>query len=356
MAESFDAVLATDELISALAERRAPAAHEDPVVDALASLVEFVDSPVAPAPTAARPAGSGRRTLRGRRRVGLAIGVALACTSSGIAAAVTGDPLSPVTFVARHLVLFGHDLGIDRSSSPPDRQLASTRDHVQVAPHRAEPRPVDAAEQRHPPREGAAAPRGSADEPPSVVAPGRHQAPSPVVTQQQTPAVDPPADTPAPARHTAAPEPESPPRQTSDPPSDAGRERHPSAEPTDTDESPAPEPPKPEPASDTDDTGTGNRLAPEPAPEPTPDPDPEPTPAPDPATEPPGPVVLSAPGHDPDAPLPSPAPPPHPCQTPGNSDGRPDCVPGPPEHPGHDKPKPDRTVAEASTTGGRTVR
>ncbi|MBA2774833.1 MAG: hypothetical protein H0U36_12435, partial [Nocardioidaceae bacterium] len=162
MAESFDAVLATDELLCALAERRTPKTQGDPVIEALASLARYADAPTISSSATALPAAAGRHIRRGRRRLGLAIGVALACTSSGIAAAVTGDPLLPVTFIARHLVMFGDDLGVDHSSSQPDRQLASTLDRVDTAPHLADAGPVDAVEHRHPPRERVTAPQ---DEP-----------------------------------------------------------------------------------------------------------------------------------------------------------------------------------------------
>ncbi len=127
MTDDMAAIRASDELITALSQRREPP-ERDLAVDALAALAEYVDA--APRPRLERlPASVAHRRPRTHRRLGVAIGVALAVSSSGIAAAVTGDPLSPVNFVAKNLYDFAkRHTGTDQQlgAGLGDRQVASS--------------------------------------------------------------------------------------------------------------------------------------------------------------------------------------------------------------------------------------
>ena len=114
----------SDALISALSERREHGSS-DAAVDSLAMLATYADAAERPAVELARVT-TARRGLRGRRRLGVAMGVALACSSTGIAAAVTGDPLAPVTFVVKHL----HELA-DRHAVDDGWNLGRTTRHTQ---------------------------------------------------------------------------------------------------------------------------------------------------------------------------------------------------------------------------------
>ena len=114
----------SDALISALSERR-DHGSSDAAIDSLAVLATYADAAERPAVELARVT-TARRGLRGRRRLGVAMGVALACSSTGIAAAVTGDPLAPVTFVVKHL----HELA-DRHAVDDGWNLGRTTRHTQ---------------------------------------------------------------------------------------------------------------------------------------------------------------------------------------------------------------------------------
>jgi hypothetical protein len=106
MTDAAHPVLASDDVISALAERR-PVDDSDPLLRALQAWVERIDAvPLAPwtrpVPACTKIASRGEMA----RRVA-ALTLALTLSSSGLATAVTGDPLSPLHFVAREF----HQLG-----------------------------------------------------------------------------------------------------------------------------------------------------------------------------------------------------------------------------------------------------
>ena len=124
MTEQAAALMKSDALISALSERREHGSS-DAAVDSLAMLATYADAAERPAVELARVT-TARRGLRGRRRLGVAMGVAFACSSTGIAAAVTGDPLAPVTFVVKHL----HELA-DRHAVDDGWNLGRTTRHTQ---------------------------------------------------------------------------------------------------------------------------------------------------------------------------------------------------------------------------------
>ena len=96
-----------------------PDRSDDKAAAALIALVTYVDDvPPREQPLVlcrrGRGRGRGRESgvperWRGRRGLGLAVGAALALSSSGIAAAVTGDPFSPVPFITQHLLPFASD-------------------------------------------------------------------------------------------------------------------------------------------------------------------------------------------------------------------------------------------------------
>ncbi len=119
MTDSLSSLQQSDEIVSAVSERREPPV-QDPAVVALAAIAAYADAAPRPSLEQAR-VRPVRRGLQGRRRLGLAVGVALAFSSSGIAAAVTGDPLAPVTFVVKHL----YDLGRGHAVDEDDEDLGS---------------------------------------------------------------------------------------------------------------------------------------------------------------------------------------------------------------------------------------
>jgi hypothetical protein len=100
--EPVHPVATSDEMISALSERRG-IASADPVLRSLEAWVQGIDSqPLAPwtrsLPPVAKTASSGELL----RRVA-ALTLTLTVSSSGLATAVTGDPLSPLHFVKRQI-------------------------------------------------------------------------------------------------------------------------------------------------------------------------------------------------------------------------------------------------------------
>jgi hypothetical protein len=106
MTEPVQPVAASDRLVSALSERR-KIDDADPVLRALQAWVQRIDAkPVAPwtrpVPACAKAASGGELA----RRVA-ALTLALTLSSTGLAAAVTGDPLSPLHFVKREIHRFG---------------------------------------------------------------------------------------------------------------------------------------------------------------------------------------------------------------------------------------------------------
>ncbi len=134
MTDSFSAVQRSDELIGPLSERR-DSPLLDPAVEALLAIAAYADA--APRPRLEEVRGRPvRRALRGRRRLGLAIGVALAFSSSGIAAAVTGDPLAPVTFVVKQLSELGQHHGNEDNISHVGENLSAHRPGRTICPPR----------------------------------------------------------------------------------------------------------------------------------------------------------------------------------------------------------------------------
>jgi hypothetical protein len=106
MAEPVHPVAASDRIVSALSERR-QVDDADPVLRALQAWVQRIDArPVAPwsrpVPVCVKTASGGELA----RRVA-ALTLALTLSSTGLAAAVTGDPLSPLHFVKREIHKFG---------------------------------------------------------------------------------------------------------------------------------------------------------------------------------------------------------------------------------------------------------
>jgi hypothetical protein len=100
MTEPIHPVAASDAVISALSQRR-DIDRSDPLLRSLQAWVEHIDAqPLAPW---TRPLPPVARTASGAelaRRVA-ALTVVLTLSSSGLAMAVSGDPLSPLHFVKR---------------------------------------------------------------------------------------------------------------------------------------------------------------------------------------------------------------------------------------------------------------
>jgi hypothetical protein len=100
MTDAVHPVTVSDSVISALAERR-PIHADDPLLRALEAWVERIDAvPLAPwtGPVPVCVKTSSRAEMA--RRV-VALTVALTLSSSGIATAVSGDPLTPLHVVIR---------------------------------------------------------------------------------------------------------------------------------------------------------------------------------------------------------------------------------------------------------------
>lgn len=104
----------TDELLDLIAERRTSVqlASHDAVAGLLVALAEAVDERPLPEISALRldrAATPRRMRVRSRsRHFAAALAVGLTLASSGIAAAVTGDPLLPIETVVKHLSHLGH--------------------------------------------------------------------------------------------------------------------------------------------------------------------------------------------------------------------------------------------------------
>jgi hypothetical protein len=131
MTEAVHPVAASDAVISALAERR-PIDGSDPLLRALEAWVDRIDAvPLAPwtgpVPMCVKTAS---RAEMARRAVALT--VALTLSSSGIATAVSGDPLTPLHVVIRG---FHHLRQPDKPRAPrwPD-DLGRTPSGRSVAP------------------------------------------------------------------------------------------------------------------------------------------------------------------------------------------------------------------------------
>src|SRR5688572_3855741 len=102
MGSTHHEVLLVDEIVTAISEARdLPAipdlAHYGTVVAALRALAVSVDLPAMPE-LAAGPTPASPKTLRWKVTA-LAAGGALAFTTSGLAAAVTGSHLAPVDYI-----------------------------------------------------------------------------------------------------------------------------------------------------------------------------------------------------------------------------------------------------------------
>jgi hypothetical protein len=102
LTEYVHPVAASDELISALSERRR-LDSVDPLLRSLEAWVQRIDSqPLAPWNRALPPVAKAASRGELVRRVA-ALTLALTVSSSGLATAVTGDPLSPLHFVKRQI-------------------------------------------------------------------------------------------------------------------------------------------------------------------------------------------------------------------------------------------------------------
>jgi hypothetical protein len=120
MTETVHPVAASDELISALAERRRIDVG-DPVLRALEAWVRRIDSqPMAPWTRPLPPVAKVTSSAELARRVA-ALTLALTVSSSGLATAVCGDPLSPLHFVKRQFTHLRHDQPHRAPWSPGDR-------------------------------------------------------------------------------------------------------------------------------------------------------------------------------------------------------------------------------------------
>jgi hypothetical protein len=110
----------TDQLLDELGARRTPIAGDDPVVALLGAFAEVVDAEpmrevvVPPAP-ATRP-----RSMSRSRHLAAVLAVGITLSTSGIAAAVTGDPLLPIKTVVKNV----YDIG-NRQSPESDWILGS---------------------------------------------------------------------------------------------------------------------------------------------------------------------------------------------------------------------------------------
>lgn len=120
MTETVHPVDASDALISALSERRR-IDGADPVLRSLESWVRRIDSqPMAPWTRPLPPVAKTTSSAELARRVA-ALTVVLTVSSSGLATAVNGDPLSPLHFVKRQFTHLRHDQVHFTPGSPGER-------------------------------------------------------------------------------------------------------------------------------------------------------------------------------------------------------------------------------------------
>jgi hypothetical protein len=120
MTETVHPVAASDALISALSERRR-IDGADPVLRSLELWVRRIDShPMAPWTRPLPPVAKATSSAELARRVA-ALTLVLTVSSSGLAAAVNGDPLSPLHFVKRQFTHLRPDQAHRRPWSPGDR-------------------------------------------------------------------------------------------------------------------------------------------------------------------------------------------------------------------------------------------
>jgi hypothetical protein len=119
MTETVHPVTASDALISALSERRR-IDGADPVLASLEAWVLRIDShPVAPWTRPLPPVAKTTSPAELARRVA-ALTLVLTVSSSGLAAAVNGDPLSPLHFVKGQFTHLRHD-SVHRGPGSPKR-------------------------------------------------------------------------------------------------------------------------------------------------------------------------------------------------------------------------------------------
>ena len=145
MTDDVRALRDTDSVVDRLAARRAADSAldvTDPVLLVLAALVDEVDRTPLPAydpafGPASRPARRGRQ--RRRRSLGAVVAVGFMVSSTGLAAAVTGDPLLPFTFVVRQM----SDLAPAPPAVEPDWIFGH---HVISSPYAPAPAPAPAPE------------------------------------------------------------------------------------------------------------------------------------------------------------------------------------------------------------------
>jgi hypothetical protein len=156
MTESMADLIRTEAEITALAERR-PTRSDDPALRMLASWAADIDSHAIgamighPHPdetlAARQPDESSRRRTIGLRASALA--VVLTLSSSGMAAAVGGDPFAPLTYVVTKIKTIGDDA--DRSNTifgqgaPGSVQLPGRAGSDESGGHKNAPRRGDAA-------------------------------------------------------------------------------------------------------------------------------------------------------------------------------------------------------------------
>ena len=147
MTESVHPLAASDEQISALSERR-PIDGADPVLASLQAWVQQIDAcPVAPwtrpLPAVTKAASSAELA----RRVAV-LTLALTLSSSGLATAVNGDPLSPLHFVKRQFTHLRHDQAHLAPGSPGDRVGFDPRRAAVPETSRSLQRPGEPAQHR----------------------------------------------------------------------------------------------------------------------------------------------------------------------------------------------------------------
>ncbi len=134
MTDPVSSVFASDQAVTALADRRTP--PDEQVLTVLSAWARELDkrpkAPIrfdSPMPTERRP-----HTRPGRAAAVLT--VALTLSSSGIAAATAGDPLLPIHFVAAKLYSIGHpgDEHQSKSMRQQDRSRLEGHDSHTTAP------------------------------------------------------------------------------------------------------------------------------------------------------------------------------------------------------------------------------
>ncbi len=147
MTETVHPVAASDALISALSERRRIDVG-DPVLRALEAWVRRIDSqPMAPWTRPLPPVAKATSSAELARRVA-ALTLALTVSSSGLATAVSGDPLSPLHFVKRQFTHLRHDQAHLAPGSPGDRVGFDPRRAAVPETSRSLQRPGEPAQHR----------------------------------------------------------------------------------------------------------------------------------------------------------------------------------------------------------------